>query len=487
MKQAWHIFNKDVRYLRWGIGCLLLFCVFYATTWGIGWPASGLELAAVGLLARAIQADPIPGDRQFWLTRPYRPMSLCGAKLIFLLACVNLPIGLAQLAVVLRLRFPLGQEILGLLGTQVLILGAGLMVAAVAATTTSPPPFVAVIAVLLVAVSAVGAAWPQQDQRFLHIPPQVEWMGSLTLFVVLSLTGVLIVLWQYRNRRTLLSRIVGISVFAVAFGLYFWIPAQWPLNAETLLSVQPALAANARVTLDMAQRSAQASEQWWSMRSEPTKVMVIDVPLAVTGLPPGLDTLADYVSLSFSWADRNWSPELKPGEAHRSSDLGTSLVDTVVPVDLDLYKVHRQMPVTIRGTLYLTIFGDPEKRKIALRNGPANAQDGLQCLIGDTFGRDRETFLCRSLFRWPSRLVRGEGPNAASDISVSAPSYSPLPVEMDLGMVAYHWGAPNPANEATIVTTRPLAHFRRDFELTGIRLADFEKDVHRWSPTDAIK
>jgi hypothetical protein len=37
------------------------------------------------------------------------------------------------------------------------------------------------------------------------------------------------------------------------------------------------------------------------------------------------------------------------------------------------------------------------------------------------------------------------------------------------------WAEAIKADQATIITKRPLAHFRREFELKGVRLADFEK------------
>ena len=44
------------------------------------------------LCARLIQAEPIPGDRQFWITRPYEWSSLLGAKLLFVVVCIGIPL-----------------------------------------------------------------------------------------------------------------------------------------------------------------------------------------------------------------------------------------------------------------------------------------------------------------------------------------------------------------------------------------------------------
>src|SRR6187431_934695 len=75
----------------------------------------------VVLIALAFHAKALPGDRHFWLTRPYSRASLAGAKALFVLAYITLPMTLAQ-ALTLRLNgLPLGANLDGLLWEQVLI------------------------------------------------------------------------------------------------------------------------------------------------------------------------------------------------------------------------------------------------------------------------------------------------------------------------------------------------------------------------------
>src|SRR5690348_3994597 len=96
MRQALHIFRKDARYL-WPEICLILALV---TVFGWSNP-DAIELlvftATAYLIARLIHAEALPGDRQFWITRPYRWQSLLGAKLLFVLVFVNLPIMLGPM------------------------------------------------------------------------------------------------------------------------------------------------------------------------------------------------------------------------------------------------------------------------------------------------------------------------------------------------------------------------------------------------------
>jgi hypothetical protein len=479
MKQALHIFQKDIRYLRLELAVFLLLCALYVGAAGTGWPGAIVAVAGAYIIARLIHAEAIPGDRQFWLTRPYRRDSLCGAKFLFLGCCICLPILLAQTALIFRLGFPLMQELPGLLCTQALLLGAALPVIALAATTTGIAMFIVsagVIAVILLIAL---------DAHILQVPGSVDWIGAFALGTLVSAVSAVIVWWQYRDRRTARSRTVGISVFLAATAAYFFLPPRWPLELETRFSQHPELASAAHVTVDLDKRRDPAQETWagiGTMNAE--RVMQISLPLIVSGLPDKTESVVDYVSASLVWSDRAWSPTTRPGASLRAPVKGKTTVDALIPVDLALYKSRRYMPLTIRGSLYLTLFGDPESRAFALGHQPANVQDGLQCFAMQ-FDVASESLICRSLFRWPDRLVRIQAHgDRISDIGMRDVSYSPFPVNLDTQLLNFKWGEPVIADSAAIVTKKPLVHFRRDFEIAGIRLADFEKKVFRWSPID---
>ena len=106
MRQALHIFTKDIRYLRYEIVLVLAIDMVFAavharTSHGLNdacWAELALIAVAAFLIGRLVLAEAIPGDRQFWITRPYRWQSLLGAKLLFIVAFVNLPILLAHLS-----------------------------------------------------------------------------------------------------------------------------------------------------------------------------------------------------------------------------------------------------------------------------------------------------------------------------------------------------------------------------------------------------
>jgi hypothetical protein len=87
MRQALHIFKKDVRYLWYEIAITLALVVMFV---GFRWIEFILPIAWCYLAARVIYAEPLPGDRVFWITRPYAWKSLLAAKALFILTFVNL-------------------------------------------------------------------------------------------------------------------------------------------------------------------------------------------------------------------------------------------------------------------------------------------------------------------------------------------------------------------------------------------------------------
>ena len=98
VQQALHIFRKDVREFRIEIAAILamtaLLVLLSIQSWESlqerGGPREGpgavlsvlLPLAWIFLIARAVQAEALPGDRHFWLTRPYSRNGLALSKLL---------------------------------------------------------------------------------------------------------------------------------------------------------------------------------------------------------------------------------------------------------------------------------------------------------------------------------------------------------------------------------------------------------------------
>lgn len=111
MRQVRLILWKDVRHLWWQVGVYAALLAAYAWASPQTWPGSApnsflgffvtlLKLLIMAsqfvLITSAIHADRLVGEEQFWITRPYDWRSLLGAKFLFVLTCVLLPLALMQ-------------------------------------------------------------------------------------------------------------------------------------------------------------------------------------------------------------------------------------------------------------------------------------------------------------------------------------------------------------------------------------------------------
>jgi hypothetical protein len=377
----------------------------------------------------------------------------------------------------MRLGFSLAYEIPGLLWTQVLIFFvAGLPVVALATVTASLVPFISTVLILAV-ITLVGLhGVPGVIQAHLPVVPlAVDWIGSAAFGAAISCLAAVVIVWQYRDRRTLFSQLFGVVAFYLATAAYIWLPPALPLTIQTWLSKEPALASPVRVSVEPAKRRDAAALMHRTRTVADT--MQIPLPLVLTGLPEGVEARSDQLSVSFEWPGRTVSPNHNAGVSARSSGKGEVIFDAVADMSPQLFAAMRQAPMTIRGSVYITLFGEAESRKISLKRGPVNVQDGLQC-YADEFKGEITQMRCRSFFSWPARLVYAQGNGDENDFSNSLVSYSPFPAGLSLSAMQLRWAEPIKADEATIVTKKPLVHFKRDFELRGIRLADFEEPLH---------
>jgi hypothetical protein len=104
-------------------------------------------------------------------------------------------------------------------------------------------------------------------------------------------------------------------------------------------------------------------------------------------------------------------------------------------------------------------------KTIEVKKTPVYVMDGLQCSMGPY-----DRLLCRSAFRWPAELV-----TANVSLLNQVSSYSPFPADMNLNPIKGYsvTGSPTSVSEVTFTFKEPLAHFRRDFEATGVDLDDF--------------
>jgi hypothetical protein len=483
MRQTLHIFRKDVHYLRREIALVLLLAAAFAVLHvprlllaNNSWLA---ELAFVAtaafLIGRLILAEPIPGDRQFWITRPYRWRSLLGAKILCIVTFVNLPLLLAQLFIVASDGFPLLASLPGLLWEQVLLFTfVALPCAALASLNGSMAAF---IFSELVVVAAAAGLWDTPVRLPAALLGGVDWVRDSVAALALACVAVPVLLVQYRSRRTIFSRCLAAGGFAVGAVLFAALPSPFALGVQSHLSKDPVIAQSIHAAL------VEPIQQplWQAGTNLQDAKVALTLRVALQGAPQGTEMKPDGLTVSLRAPDGNSvnfgiadCPEL-----HRETI--SPLEPTIVAVcraDPAFFHRERGKPVTIRGSLYLTLFGNERSQTIPLTNQPSNALDGLQCYT-DVVKAEWDVY-CRSAFRWPSRLIFAKLGHTNANSFTQTVSYSPFPATLEIEPVETRWASgfaasirPN-VRDVTIIVKEPLAHFRRDFAAGNVPLDDFD-------------
>jgi hypothetical protein len=469
MRQALHIFKKDAWHLRWEIGIVLLLAFLLGwTERGSGlWLAEALfSLAASVLIARAVHAEAIPGDNQFWITRPYRWGSLLGAKLGFVLLFVSLPMMVVQFFLAWKAGFPVTTFLSGLLWSQMLVLCCAVLpVAALASMTSSLGAFFSVSMVPLILglvfnsglLLFFGSWGPEANEGF----GAVEWVRSSVAVVGASLISAVVIYCQYNGRRTAFTRQFAIWGSAVFVTAYFLLPWTSALRFQSALSARPFDASALQVKVD----AVKIVPYPYKLR-EGRKGVGIALPFSVSGIPDGLDGRADAVWVRIQAAGR------RPSEAHigglipKIDSSGDSAFAPHLLLDPELFQNERVLHADIHVRLFLTLLGEAENISVPVQASALNAIDGLRCGI-DFLGE----FSCRSAFRWPARAVYASFKPGGSEPFTAIFSYSPFPAEMAFNPIESHWvSRPVGSSKATIIAKKALSHFERDFEIRNVRL-----------------
>jgi hypothetical protein len=468
MHQAWHIFKKDTRHLYREIGFLLALAAIFGwivrhSRRGGGDISDALELIYVAsvayMIARLVHEEAIPGENQFWITRPYRWPSLLAAKTIFVIAFIHLPVLLMQLLLLLLDGFSVGTILPGLLWTQVLILCAiSLPLFAVAAMSATMVAFIGIILEFLV----LGAVTEGAGIRSINLSPEsVDWTRmSFPLIAALAVVPPVLYI-QYKYRRTRHSAVLWAAAAICAAGAYVWTPGSALFAIQSLFSKR---SLEVQIRRDLEKR-VQATYRDHS-------ALAISVPLRISGVPEDVRLQVDMYDPAMRRADGRWLHLSGGGERlaiQRNSD--RMILSGVVYPDRWFIEGVNHEPVTLVISFYLTLYGNRRDKTIPFRTTPADALDGLRCFDGYF-----DEVVCWAPFRWPGTLVFAKTPWGSSTSFTRLISYSPFPARLQLDPVAErsvgnHWSNDRrAAREVTIEIEEPLAYVRRDVEVPDISL-----------------
>lgn len=414
MKQAVHIFRKDVRHLWPQISVAIVLVGGHAVLDVFESPIATaqsqrvdqlaglvsllLVLAWWNLMAAAIQEEALPGDRQFWVTRPYSWKSLLGAKVLFVVAFVNAPLLVSDCLILGTQGFPVFRNVPDLLLRQFVVSGWLILPAAALATVTSGiGQFV--LALLLVSTGMVIETITMQ--ALLHpgmhsglVIGSFEHAGEILLILVL-LGGTL---WQFTKRQTGRVRwAMAVTIFALAPGLSA-IP--WPHKQAQETRKQQVNLSELRLSYDLRHPPSSENRIGYGQGGAGSALL----PVVVSGLPEG----TALVGVGEVFVDGR---KASGGSLERTGE------SYFQQVSLDRAALGRLAlrRVSLRSALNLTIVSDEVKTRV-------RAQQGTMAIPGVGFcamyvvPTEQPELLCRSGVRAPAAtLVRIEWPGFRSE------------------------------------------------------------------------
>ena len=482
MRQAWHIFLKDVRRLRYELIVILAMTAAYAWLQGHWSPLysarNGRVNQTAGLLrvfllpmawwylaSLAVYGEPLPGDRQFWVTRPYRWTSLLGAKLLFIVAFVSFPLLLADCLILTLQGFQPLDNPGGLLWHQVAVSAVLLLpMMAVACITTSFARVVLVGLATIVSIVVLEIVLSPHGNTIIGFSVEGRWIeGSLVCLVLLA-AALAIMILQYRARRTAVSRLIFVCVAAVLV-----LRGGRILPWRATFALQSYLVKSRLDTSSITAVFSPGSGPPPTVSPARQDAVRVSLPIRLYGVPSGTTAVLDLM-----WADLtlpNGNP-LRRLLFFGETPPGTVWHDALV--ERSVFERLKSTPVRLHLTIHLTVLGNPHTEDVPLGGGPRRVPGVGLCEL-DPQGPDRIALSCRAPFRQPA-YVLAQFDKYDKDVPTEQrrTDYSPYPAEFGISPISdSSWPVPTGATTLAFITGKPLAHIRRELDIPKVQLAEF--------------
>jgi hypothetical protein len=472
MIQALHIFRKDVRRFVYEIGVLAVLTCAWA--WAhivqdvrmVSYKNLAGTILTLGwwyLIARLVHEEPLAGDRQFWVTRPYSRGSLLAAKALFVVAFVNVPLLLGGFAILGAGGYRPLDYLPNFLWMQLTFTAVALLLpAAMASLTRSLAQFVLTILGLYIGIIALGLIAGTINTGPVYQSMGLAWTANIFPLST-GLASLCILLPQFRMRNRLVSAGVGI---ALALLIMF---------AESNLHWRIGTAVEARMFGQKGAESAAVSlapagvERDSKLRDRTD--VTLAVPLRITNIPDTLTAAPEIVELIFEAPEgRRWSSgwiaaassEASVFQTDPSPDHTFTWRQRVV-MDRHFWESARSRNVTIRGVVWAILCDHRSIRLDENRVTPVPG-DG-RCSASTPRSGAGWQVKCLAPFHTPFTT----GQTSQGNLRLTSVWDSPFPA--DFGM------SPLSTNEAWVgngeiffLRYDPHAYIRRSIEPASIQL-----------------
>lgn len=284
LRFVWQIFRKDAQRLWWIIALtiLLLYRLAHEDSWRAGatpdssegWLNIVLPLAWSFLIALVVLEDSVAGESPFWVTVPCRWPSLLAAKASFILVFVHIPYLVACAAIVQGRGFAPADYLTVLFGKQLSLLVLTLAGLALATMVGNVTRFMIVAIVLATAVGA--PALP--ESAYFSDGVATRLLREIVLFSLSTTSALVIVIFQYRSRRTVTARLAGGAALTIACVI-------WLLPRESFDWLRAAVSP-ATVALPSIQIANSSQSGGGQIYVAPGSVQIA-IPLTVSPAPDG--------------------------------------------------------------------------------------------------------------------------------------------------------------------------------------------------------
>ena len=504
MRQTWHIFLKDARRLRYEIIVMLALTAAYAWSQGHSGPIPTMQsfrlmqaanilrgyllpMAWWFLVSIAVYGELLPGNRQFWVTRPYRWTSLLGAKLLFILAFVSLPLLLADCFILLLQGLRPWENPVGLLWHELSLFAViFLPMMAVACITTSfgQAVLVGLASTVIIAVwffgpflSSVGRLDFNGVGMTVGGGTDVE-VGISGLLACLTMTSaaLAIMILQYHSRRTGASRAIFVAAVVLALygGKFFSGDRTFALQSPLLKSRVDTSSITAVFSPGSNPPQIVSLARLNTDHDDYTRVTL---PIRFAGAPSGTTVVADLMLAEVTPPNgKPWNTMLlfapaPPDTVWHEADVDRSLFDQV-----------KGTPVRVHLTMQLTVLGNPHTQDVPFGVGPQRVPGVGLC---EPFPFSPRPFLhlvnCRMAFRPPPYVLarfdtsKTEVPGLQERMLREQwrSHYSPYPADFGINPISdSNWVAPEDTTSVVFTTMQPLAHIRRELDIPSVRLLE---------------
>ena len=508
MREAVWVFKKDVRRFRFHLcGYLGLMAIFAWLEAGsprrpglqqYAWSCEILLLLAAWYLAvMVVHQETVPGDRQYWLTRPISWQSLLLAKAAFVVVFFQFPVLASNLcALVANGLSPLAY-VASLLVKQVFLTAfLVLPTMGLAAVTRNFGQFAIWVFAAFGAVLLAGLEFPGTSLGgFFWIVESAAGAVSLA-----ALTGLLV--WQYARRRTLLSQTALGGAVLVCAAVQSWNIWHVAFALQSRYARHPAEASAIHLGFDAA-RDLKPGRGALGTRQGAESIVRILLPVQVTGIPAGMEILSERIAVTAEGpAGARWTS----GWTGLGGTLRPTGDNWLLPedgaywqyfdIDRAFFERTRNAPLHLRTTAAFTLLSEARTARLTPPAGARMVPNFGFCItranaggISSTIGGSLSVG-CLAPFQhadWVSLRMqsRRTGQFVTSGTRQDV-SYSPYPTALSASMwkpAGANWLAHDPADLDIVLEARDaVAHFERALDVPEIRLAQY-----RDTPAGAIR